>query len=82
MNERTKNICNLTRYGAEIRLRIPSTVLHERNYEHFKEQQEALKKLKKDTSLEINEKEDKSVEIIDGEEVEYNYKIITIRMKT
>lgn len=79
MNERMKNIYHLTRYGTEITIQIPTSIFHEENT-NFKEQQEALKELKKDPQLAIFEENNKLEEkMINGVKVESHYTILTIR---
>lgn len=66
-----ENISNLVRYGSEMEIKIRKTIFIEKRdiYGHFKEQRKALENLKKDSQLDILEREDK------------DYKIITIKIK-
>ena len=52
MSPRMENIHQLTRYGTELTVKIPTTVLR---HPDFKEQQKALENLKQDSELEITE---------------------------
>ena len=79
LTQRMKNIHQLTRFGTELKLSIPTAVFNEKNTD-FKEQQKALENLKKDNQLAIFEENNKiQVELINGVEVEKDYTVITIR---
>ena len=77
MNPRMKNIYQLTRYGTELTVKIPTTVLRHPN---FKEQQEALENLKKDPQIAISEENNKiQIDTINGVKIIEDYTTITIR---
>ena len=77
MNPRMKNIYQLTRYGTELTVKIPTTVLKHPN---FKEQQEALENLKKDPQIAISEENNKTqVDTINGVKIIEDDTTITIR---
>ena len=77
MNPRMKNIYQLTRYGTELTVKIPTTVLRHPN---FKEQQEALENLKKDPQIAISEENNKTqVDTINGVKIREDDTTITIR---
>ncbi len=83
MNKRTQNICQLARYGTEIVIKIPLTVLYKIDKkESFKEQREALQNLKKDDDIEISEEEIRNEITLGDRVIGFNgYTIITIKMK-
>ena len=77
MNPRMENIHQLTKYGTELTVKIPTTVLR---HPDFKEQQKALENLKKDNELAIFEENNKiEVKRINGVDVTPDYTVITIR---
>ena len=79
MNSRMENIHQLTRYGTELEIKIPTSVFNEKNT-HFKEQQKALENLKKDNQLAIFEENNKiEVKRINGVDIVEDYTVITIR---
>lgn len=79
MNQRIKNICQLARFGSEIKINTPMLIYRKGN-RNFQEQQKALENLKKDPELEIIEEQ--IIKDIPGQQNGiYWDKIITIRLK-
>ena len=79
MKQRIKDICNIARYGNELRIVTPMKIYWESGRENFQEQQDALNRLKEDPELEITEKDIKVFEKEINDD--YWYKIITIKFK-